>query len=262
MTAPTSAPGAHLDLAGVPGIPFWRLFAVELRKVLDTRANRWLLIVMLGLSAAILTVLATTAPEEMRSFAAFSKVGFQPLTLLLPVLGILAMTSEWSHRSALATFALEPRRIRVFLAKSIATLMVSLVVASVGMLMSVLATAASSAMVPLPPNAWTLEAKPILMSVALLEIYTLIGLALGLLLSSNALAITIYYIAPMITLSLSMWEKARPVMEWVSQSVLTQPFEKAHFTAEQAQRSAVAALVWIVIPFLVGAWLSYRREVK
>ena len=37
--------------------------------------------------------------------------------ILLPVLGILLVTSEWSQRTAMVTFTLEPSRSRVIAAK-------------------------------------------------------------------------------------------------------------------------------------------------
>ena len=39
------------------------------------------------------------------------------MSLLLPVMGILLVTSEWSQRTDMTTFALEPHRSRVIMAK-------------------------------------------------------------------------------------------------------------------------------------------------
>ncbi len=41
------------------------------------------------------------------------------------MLGILTVTGEWSHRTALTTFTLEPRRSRVLLAKCLPPLLVT-----------------------------------------------------------------------------------------------------------------------------------------
>ena len=41
------------------------------------------------------------------------------MSLILPVLGILLVTSEWSQRTGLTTFALVPQRERVIVAKLI-----------------------------------------------------------------------------------------------------------------------------------------------
>ena len=46
------------------------------------------------------------------------------MALILPVVGILAVTSEWSQRTGLVTFGLEPRRMRIAWAKLISALLV------------------------------------------------------------------------------------------------------------------------------------------
>ena len=49
-----------------------------------------------------------------------------PIGILLPVLGILTVTSEWSQRTALTTFALVPARSRVVGAKLAAGMIIAL----------------------------------------------------------------------------------------------------------------------------------------
>ena len=65
------------------------------------------------------------------------------MAVLLPVLGILSITSEWSQRTALTTYALVPRRERVVAAKliavvlaALASVLASLAVAAVGTLVA------------------------------------------------------------------------------------------------------------------------------
>ena len=45
-----------LDVSQTPAIPFSRLVKVELRKMVDTRAGRWLLISIAGLTALVLAI--------------------------------------------------------------------------------------------------------------------------------------------------------------------------------------------------------------
>ena len=61
--------------------------------------------------------------------------------VLIPVLGILAVTSEWSQRTALTTFALVPRRERVIAAKLLAGLALALASVAVCLVTSLAATA-------------------------------------------------------------------------------------------------------------------------
>ena len=65
--------------------------------------------------------------------------------ILLPVIGILAVTSEWSQRTALTTFTLVPRRARVIAAKLIAGVVLALIAVLVCLAAAAVAAAASGA---------------------------------------------------------------------------------------------------------------------
>src|SRR5918994_5913024 len=77
-------------------IPMSRIVSVELRKSFDTRSGFWLLA-----SIGILAVVATGAtilfaPDESQTYEAFaSAIGF-PMAVVLPMVAILSVTSEWS----------------------------------------------------------------------------------------------------------------------------------------------------------------------
>ena len=71
----------------------------------DTRAGFWLLVIV-ARSPPIVTIRCSPArPPTGRRVALRACCG---RSLLLPVLGILLVTSEWSQRTALTTFALVP----------------------------------------------------------------------------------------------------------------------------------------------------------
>ena len=53
-------------------------------------------------------------------FADVLDLALAPVDMILPAIGILAMTSEWTQRTALTTFTLSPRRIPVLFAKLLA----------------------------------------------------------------------------------------------------------------------------------------------
>ena len=102
-TAPGAMPGRR------PSLP--RLTGVELRKLADTRAGCWLLIAIGLLAAAIVAVQLVFAGRRRADLPRLlHPVDCCRSALLLPVLGILSITSEWSQRTALTTFALVPRR--------------------------------------------------------------------------------------------------------------------------------------------------------
>src|SRR5207344_2799662 len=60
------------------------------------------------------------AQDEPAAFGDFVGAAAFVSSVLLPVLGIMLVTSEWSQRTAMTTFALEPRRMRIVLAKMLA----------------------------------------------------------------------------------------------------------------------------------------------
>ena len=122
---------AALDVSSTPAIPFARLFRVELRKSADTRAGRWLIGVTVGLclvAEVIFLIVAATHDEAEASFGDFVAVSAFVSSVLLPVLGIMLVTSEWSQRTAMTTFTLEPRRMRIVLAKMLAGMALTLFV--------------------------------------------------------------------------------------------------------------------------------------
>ena len=109
----------HVEPAGGPtGIPMSRLIRVELRKLVDTRAGRWLLLGIALVTVGAVAVYTLAADASELTFEHFVNVSVLPLSWLLPVLGIMAVTSEWTQRTGLVTHTLEPRRSRVLAAKS------------------------------------------------------------------------------------------------------------------------------------------------
>src|SRR3954464_1116818 len=121
MTAPAPGLGHALDLSSTTPTPFARLVAVELRKSYDTRAGFWLLgvIAFLVLVTEGIALAVTVSQDEPMSYGDFVAAAAFVTAVLLPVLGIMLVTSEWNQRTAMVTFALEPRRPLVFLAKAV-----------------------------------------------------------------------------------------------------------------------------------------------
>ncbi|MCW2792480.1 MAG: hypothetical protein JWO76_1578, partial [Nocardioides sp.] len=120
MSTAVGAPLGHaMDISATEPLPFGRLVKVELRKTYDTRAGLWLLISMGVLTALVMGIqLAVTVVQDISvGYADFMTSTSFSIAILLPVLGILLLTSEWGQRTAMVTFTLEPRRPRVIVAK-------------------------------------------------------------------------------------------------------------------------------------------------
>src|SRR3712207_7919978 len=111
MTATTTSLAAHRPAGSARPAPLGRLVLIELRKAVDTRAARWLLavaaLVCLAVGVLQMTLEADLLQRSVNgAFLAQHGIAF----LLLPVVGILLVTTEWSRRTALTTYALVPRR--------------------------------------------------------------------------------------------------------------------------------------------------------
>ena len=148
LTAPIPA-----DTAGVHTRPaLGRLVGVELRKMLDTRAGFWMQVATVVLTAIIVVARFATGDAADHTFASVLGDGLLPAAVLLPVAGILLVTSEWSQRTGMITFALVPVRSRVLGAKLVASLVlaVAMLVVSVGIVAAGVLVAA-----PGVDGAWT-----------------------------------------------------------------------------------------------------------
>jgi hypothetical protein len=93
--------------------PGWPVTAVELRKMTDTRAGFWLQLAVVALTVAVIVIDVLFGHARDQTLREMLALAVAPASILLPIVGILLVTSEWSQRTALDTFALVPRRSRV-----------------------------------------------------------------------------------------------------------------------------------------------------
>ncbi|MDG4792930.1 ABC transporter permease [Micromonospora sp. WMMD1082] len=237
-----------------------RLTAVELRKLVDTRAGRWLLITIGLVAALIVTLQLVYAPDAEQTFVNFFLPSLFPVGLLLPVLGILSITSEWSQRTALTTFALVPRRERVIAAK-----LAAVVLAALASVLASLALAAAGTLVAGATGgagSWRIEGTLILHAAVFQVANVLMGAGFGLLLLHTPLAIVAYLILP-IAWSI-VGELVRPLSraaEWLDTGRTMEPLFTTEMTAGQWGRLGVSLLVWLVVPLVAGLVRTMRREV-
>jgi ABC-2 type transport system permease protein len=118
------------------------LTAVELRKAIDTRAGFWLQIAAALITLVAVVLLCIVGEHRDRSLENVLALAVQPANVLLPVAGILLVSSEWTQRTALITFTLVPRRNRVLAAKALAGVVLALAATAICVVLSVLASAA------------------------------------------------------------------------------------------------------------------------
>lgn len=250
----------------IPAVPFMRLVRVELRKTIDTRAGRWLLIAIGVITAAAMVLFLSFAEGFDMNFTSFVGIAATPQGFLLPILGILTITSEWSQRTGLVTFTLEPHRGRVLAAKFVAVLFMGIaavvLLVTLAALFNVLAREALGGSGDWGPGWFGVR------NVFILQIFGLLGgLAFGMILLNSAAAIVLSFILPAvmsILVSLVPWlQKAAPWIDLnTAQSPMLDPTNGGHLTGDDWLHLAVTSLWWIWIPLLAGAYRVMRSEVK
>lgn len=261
MSAVTSLPTrAH---AAHPAAPITTLVGVELRKMVDTRAGRWLLSGVAAATVIALGVVIATGDAGDRSFSSLFSYAQLPFSILLPVLGVLAATSEWGQRTVLTTFALVPSRSRVLGTKLAAVSVLSLVAVA----FALVAAAAGALVAPLAGatgSDWSLGVSDFGEALVYQQLCMLLGFALGTLVLNSALAIVLYFVLPIVWNALSgsisgladaqLWLDSG--MSWTR---LIEP--GAVVTATNWAQAGTTAAVWIVLPLAIGTARILRREV-
>jgi ABC-2 type transport system permease protein len=237
-----------------PTLP--RLTAVELRKMIDTRAGFWLLLLVgLSAAAAVVIVLAAGEPADQTMTRLFG-VCTETVAILMPVVGLLAVTSEWSQRTALTTFTLVPERTRVITAKLLAGSGLALV----SVLVCLMAAAAGNT---IAGGSWSFELSHVANG-ALYELIGMLGaLALGLLLMHSALAIVTYFVAPTIVAVLvNMVPTLSGPAEWFDQSQTMAPLADDTIASGDWARLGVSTAIWVGLPLLLGLLRLRRHELN
>lgn len=260
---PTPADVPQLDVSGTPGVPFARLVAVELRKSADTRAGRWLLGAIVALTAAIMVIFFFVADATDRTFDNFIAISATPQGFLLPVLGILLVTSEWGQRTAMVTFALEPSRARVIAAKVIAALLLGVGAWIAANLIAALCTLAGGS-----GSGFDNVGVSVFLLFFLLQLVTVIqGMAYGMLFLNTPAAIVFFFVAPIASsIVFSLVPALRDSAAWLDLGTAQQPlFELSGGqtpTGEQWAQLGTTSLIWVAVPFVLGLARVLRTELK
>lgn len=240
-----------------PGLP--RLTGVELRKMLDTRAGLWLQIVVGLLTLAAVVVVVIAGNDEDRTFHELMHVAIQPAVLLLPIVGILLVTSEWTQRTALITFALVPRRGRVLVAKLSSAVLLSVVVTVLCLALATLATAVGGGD---DPDTWTIRPVLLLQDLLYLLIAMVTGVAFGAVARASAPAIVAYFALPIAFAALFAIPALKGAGRWLDSTQTVDRLVEGTLSATQWAQAGVSLLLWMVVPLVLGTWLLLRSEVR
>jgi ABC-2 type transport system permease protein len=237
-----------------------RLTGVELRKAVDTRSGLWLqaVVALLTLGAVILTV--AIGNDSDRTFAGILGIAVQPATFLLPVVGILLVTTEWTQRTALITFALVPARGRVIWAKVFAALLLGIFTMVLCVVLALLGTAVGASD---DPDRWNVSADLIGQNVLYLLLSMLMGIAFAAVARSSAPAIVAFFVLPIGFSLIGEIGALDSTWAWLDQSRALNPLTgDSALTATEWARAGVSELLWLVLPMTVGMTRLLRGEVR
>ena len=252
----------------VAPIPLSRIIAVELRKMFDTRSGFWLIA-----SIAITALLATGgvilwAPDGNLTYSTFATAIRFPVVIILPLIAILAVTSEWSQRTGLTTFTLVPHRSRIITAKAISSVgiaIAAMVLAfAVGALGNLLGAALRGRAL-----VWDVNVTQCLYYVLGMVLSLLIGFMLGVLFRASIGALVAYFVLTF--LIPTVFGLLANTQHWFH---TLQPWADLQFaqaglflfghalTGQEWAHIAVTGVTWLLIPMLIGLRLVTSSEVK
>jgi len=248
-----------LSAAKPAPIPFARLVRVEWSKATDTRAARWLIGLIAVVTVGSLAVALSFPREFEASLGGFVEIGSIGLWVLLPVVAILTLTSEWSQRSVLTTFTQEPRRGRVVGAK----LVVAAVLGLAGAAFALIASYGALVVAELLGRAVIWDAPPWRMVVGFVVVSllnTLMGAGFGAVLHNTPAAIVLFFVLPTVW-SLLAFGVFEDVGRWLDTGQTFGWIIDGTWGPNLGPILASTA-VWILLPIVAGIVRTVRREVK
>jgi ABC-2 type transport system permease protein len=261
MTAPAPA-------RVVPSrIPFGRILWVELTKMFNTRSGFWLA-ASIGITALLATAAVIAfAPDSAMTYDSFGAAVGAPMAIILPVIAILSVTSEWSQRSGLTTFTLVPKRGAVIWAKLLISVALGALSMVVALGIGAVGNLVGAAIAGIDP-VWEFSLNQATSLVTANVLGLLIGFMLGVLIRNSAAAIVGYFIYGFVLGGLAAVLAAsqqwfRDLQPWIdfnyTQGLL---FEGWPVGGEAWAQLGVTAVGWLVLPLAVGLVLVRRSEVK
>jgi ABC-2 type transport system permease protein len=250
-TAPALAPLTR------PGLG--RLTRVELRKMVDTRAGFWLLLSVGALTVIAVILLMLVGDAQDHDLRDMLSVAVAPSSILLPVVGILLVSSEWSQRTALITFTLVSHRHRVLGAKLAAAIVLSGVALVLCLVVAVLGTAISA---PGLENSWSLPVGFLFQVAVFLTTSLITGVAFGALFLSSAPAIVLSFVLPLGWSAVGSIHAVEGTARWLDGSRSLSPMTEHLMSGTEWARAGTTLAVWMVLPLAIGLWRILRSEIR
>lgn len=233
----------------------FRLTAVELYKFLTARATVWLAIGSLIVSICFVAgtgIFLVSTGEDLSVGGALS-IATLPVGIFVPIAAILIFTSDWQNGEMATYLALVRRRGSMFAAKILTAVIVAAAIFAV-LVLSAFAITAAIAVGTRTEASWN-ALEPIGTLAAAVAVGSLCGAALGALLLSAPLAIALSILQTLLI---------DPALGFLPNG-LGSYFRVAAITGDWATLPSpwavvTSALVWVVVPLIVGGLRFYRRE--
>ncbi len=247
-------------------IPMRTIMGVELRKMFDTRSGFWLMASVVILATIATGAVILFAPNDEITYDNFAGAIGIPMTIVLPIIAALSITSEWSQRTGLTTFTMVPSRSRVVLAKLFDTVLVGIVSILVALAVGALGNVVGSQLAGVPTT-WDMTVSEVLYILAGNGLGLLMGFTLGMLFRNSAAAIVGYFVYAMVLPTLSALLAGAQgwyadAQRWVDFQFNQTGLFDGGFTARDWASLAVTGTIWLLLPLAFGLWRVLRSEVK
>jgi ABC-2 type transport system permease protein len=236
-------------------VSFPRLTFVELRKMVDTRAGFWLQLIVAALTLAVVVLFCIFGETDDLIFRDMLALAILPGSILLPIVGILLVSSEWSQRTALITFTLVPKRMRVMGAKIAASLVLGAIVLAVALVVAVVAIAVVG-------GTWTLSGVVFLQIALLCVVSILTGVAFGAAFLSSAPAIVLYFALPLAWVALGSIPFLNDAAQWLDVARTTAEMTETSLTGKEWAQFATSQALWLALPLAIGLSRIAKGEIR
>jgi ABC-2 type transport system permease protein len=259
MSTTTLAAPIRVNTARVHARPgLGRLVAVELRKMVNTRAGFWLQIATVAITVVAVIVRCVVGDAADHTFASVLEVGLKPAAVVLPVVGILLVTSEWSQRTGMITFALVPVRSRILGAKLVASLILAMATLALGA-----AVVAAGVLVSSPgvDGTWADAGTLIAQSAVFLGGGMVTGVAFGAILLASAPAMVALFTLPTAWLAVTSLSFFGDSGAWTDTGRALGPLSREALNGTQWAQVGTSLALWMLLPLLIGIWRITRREI-
>jgi hypothetical protein len=223
--------------------------------MVDTRAGFWLQLIVAAITLAAIVIVCVIADPDDVSFRDLLGIGITPAAVLLPIIGILLVSSEWSQRTALITFTLVPKRMRVMGAKLSAGLVLGVIVLAIALMLAFVATLAVG-------GDWVLGAGVLGQVTVLVLTAMLTGIAFGALFLSSAPAIVLSFVLPLGWAAVGSLRWFNDAAQWLDTTRTTEHMADRTLSGEEWAQFGTSMALWLVLPLAIGLLRIAKGEIR